>query len=69
MSMHDQADNRSVVEQAACWYLLCADESMTLQECEEMQQWLQASPEHRLELASLFRLDALLVLGSSRLQH
>lgn len=67
MSADVDAERRSVIEQAARWYARCMDEGMTPQESEELQQWLQASAEHRLELSSMFRLDALLIVHSKRL--
>lgn len=66
MSADVEARRRSVIEQAARWYVCCMDEGMTLQECEAMQLWLQASAEHRAELASMFAMSALLKLQAKR---
>lgn len=66
MSADVEAQRRSVIEQAARWCVRCMNAGMTLHECEAMQLWLRASPEHEIELASMFRLEALLSVHSKR---
>ncbi|MBM0106464.1 DUF4880 domain-containing protein [Steroidobacter sp. S1-65] len=66
MSADIEARRKAVIKQAAEWYVRCMDQDMTLQECEEMHRWLEASVEHEVEFASMFRLDAHLILHSKR---
>ncbi len=71
MAAHIADPRRFIIEQAARWYVCCMDEGMTLQQFEEMKQWLAASPEHEMEFAQMFAMDELLVaagMGRRRYQ-
>ncbi len=47
MSNSVSKSNREIIEQAAAWYARISADDVTLQDCEDLEAWLEQDPEHR----------------------
>lgn len=69
MSKDFESRRRSVTEQAAHWFVRCAEGGLTELESKALQQWLEASSEHRSEFVQMLRVDAMLALGMGKFRR